>query len=79
MFSGRYKALVVDGRGASYLRTVCEYVHLNPVRARLVKAEHPLSAYRWSSYIEYLKAAWLRVDRVFGEMGIGRDDGLPLG
>ena len=32
LFSGRYKALVVDGRGNGYLRTVCDYVHLNPVR-----------------------------------------------
>ena len=74
LFSGRYKALVVDGSGDGYLGTVCEYVHLNPVRATLVKAEQPLSAYRWSSYVEYLKAprwrvGWLRVDQVFGEMG----------
>jgi putative transposase len=79
LFSGRYKALVVDGSGDGYLQTVCEYVHLNPVRAKLLKSEQPLSAYRWSSYVEYLKeprrrAAWLRVDRLFGEMGIGRDD-----
>ena len=79
LFSGRYKALVVDGSGDGYLRTVCEYVHLNPVRAKLVQAEQPLSAYRWSSYVEYLKRPqqrvnWLRADRVFGEMGISRDD-----
>ena len=30
LFSGRYKALVVDGSGTGYLRTVCDYVHLNP-------------------------------------------------
>jgi REP element-mobilizing transposase RayT len=33
VFSGRYKALIVDGSGNGYLRTVCDYVHLNPVRA----------------------------------------------
>ena len=38
LFSGRYKALVVDGSGNGYLRTVCEYVHLNPVRAYLYSA-----------------------------------------
>jgi REP element-mobilizing transposase RayT len=26
LFSGRYKALIVDGSGNGYLRTVCEYV-----------------------------------------------------
>src|SRR5580765_2137597 len=33
VFSGRYKALIVDGSGGGYLKTVCDYVHLNPVRA----------------------------------------------
>ena len=31
-FSGRYQALPVDGSGSGYLRTACDYVHLNPVR-----------------------------------------------
>ena len=78
LFSGRYKSLVVDGSGTGYLRTVCEYVHLNPVRAKLLTTEQPLRDYRWSSFEEYLKApsrraVWLRVDRVFGEMGIPKD------
>jgi hypothetical protein len=36
LFAGRYKSLLVDGAAAGYLRTVCDYVHLNPVRARLL-------------------------------------------
>jgi len=77
LFSGRYKALVVDGEG-DYLRTVCEYVHLNPVRAKLVAAEAALRSYRWSSFPAYLQTpkqrpAWLRVDRVLGESGIAKD------
>lgn len=77
LFSGRYKSLIVDGSGDGYLRTVCDYVHLNPVRAKLLRLEAGLEAYRWSSYPGYLKRArpsWLRVDRVLGELGIGRDD-----
>ena len=78
LFSGRYKALLVDGSGSGYLRTVCEYVHLNPVRAKLIGPELPLRRYPWSSYPDYLKRpgqrpAWLRVDRLFGEMGIPKD------
>jgi len=78
LFSGRYKALLVEGSGNGYLKTVCDYVHLNPARARLLRAEQALSAYRWSSYPEYLKAAgrrpgWLRVDRLLGEHGIPKD------
>ena len=75
LFSGRYKALIVDGSGNGYLHTVCDYVHLNPVRGKLIAPELPLRSYRWSSYAEYLKPAaqrpaWLRVDRLLGEMHI---------
>jgi len=78
LFSGRYKALVVDGSGKGYLRTVCDYVHLNPVRAKLLTAEQPLRAFPWSSYCDYLKKpgqrpGWLRVGRLFGEMRIAQD------
>jgi REP element-mobilizing transposase RayT len=77
LFSGRYKSLLVGGQGG-YLRTVCEYVHLNPVRASLLAEEESLRRYPWTSFPEYLKApsqrrAWLRVDRVLGECGIPKD------
>jgi hypothetical protein len=29
---------------------VCDYVHLNPARAKVLKPEQPLSAFGWSSY-----------------------------
>ncbi len=38
VFSGRYKAQLVEGSGNGYLRTACDYVHLNPVRAGLLRA-----------------------------------------
>jgi REP element-mobilizing transposase RayT len=78
LFSGRYKALLVDGSGNGYLKTVCDYVHLNPVRAHLILPEQPLQAYSWSSYGYYLqeparRPLWLRVDRLLGEWGIPKD------
>lgn len=78
LFSGRYKALVVEGGGNGYLHTVCDYVHLNPARANLLALEQALRDYPWSRYGEYLqgpgrRAAWLRVDRLWGEMGIPQD------
>jgi putative transposase len=78
LFSGRYKALIVEGSGNGYLKTVCDYVHLNPVRAKLLRAEQSLREYRWSSWPEYLKGPgkrwpWLRVDRLLGEYGIPKD------
>jgi len=78
LFSGRYKSLIVDGSGSGYLRTVCEYVHLNPARTKLLRLEQALREYRWSSWPEYLRAPgkrpeWLRVDRVLGAAGIPKD------
>ncbi len=78
LFAGRYKALFVDGSGNGYLKTVCDYVHLNPARANVLAPEERLSSYAWSSFGAYLAAprkrpAWLRVDRVLGEHGIRRD------
>ena len=78
VFSGRYKSLIVDGSGTGYLKSVCDYVHLNPVRAELLRPRQRLEAYTWSSYGQYLKApgqraAWLRVDRLLGEWGIPKD------
>jgi REP element-mobilizing transposase RayT len=79
LFSGRYKSIVVDGSGNGYLKTVCDYVHLNPVRAGLLEPGQPLQAYQWSSYPGYLqppeeRPAWLRVDRLLGEWGVQRDN-----
>jgi putative transposase len=81
LFSGRYKALIVDGSGNGYLKTVCDYVHLNPVRSGLLGAEQPLQSYRWSSYGQYLagvnrRPRWLRVDRLLGEWRIPKDSAV---
>lgn len=80
LFGGRYKALLVDGREGEYLRRVCDYVHLNPVRAEMLGRNQALHSYRWSSYVFYLKApkkrpVWLRTDRLLGEHGLVADTG----
>jgi hypothetical protein len=78
LFSGRYKSLIVDGSGNGYLRTVCDYVHLNPVRVKLLRQERKLRDFAWSSWPEYLKPPeqhlrWVRVDRLLGELHIPKD------
>ena len=78
LFSGRYKTVLISGSGG-YLRTACNYVHLNPARARLVKANIPLSSFRWSSYPAYLgskgrRPPWLRTDRFLGELQLHADN-----
>ena len=77
LFGGRYKALLVDGRpGGTYLRRVCDYVHLNPVRAGMLGNKEKVHRFRWSSCTHYLttkkkRPAWLRTDRLMGEHGLG--------
>ena len=78
LFSGRYKSLIVDGSGDGYLKTVCDYVHLNPARAKLLRREAPLRDFSWSSWPAYLLAPskrplWSRTDRLLGEYGIPKD------
>jgi REP-associated tyrosine transposase len=78
LFAGRYKSLLVDERDPLYLRTVCDYVHLNPGRVGLIQEDQPLEDYRWSSYPSYLtnkrdRPQWLHCDRLLGEHGIDRD------
>jgi putative transposase len=79
VFSGRYKSLLVGGKGG-YLLTVCNYVHLNPVRAKLIPPESAVREYVWSSFAMFCsppsqRPSWLRVDRLFGECGIPEDSG----
>lgn len=77
VFSGRFKALLVEP-GGGYLKTACDYVHLNPVRAGLLGPDERLLRYPWSSFPWYLSSrkhrpGWVRVDRLLGEHGIGVD------
>jgi len=49
LYQDRYKAVLVQS--GSYLRRLVRYVHLNPVRARIVKRP---GDYHWSSYRAYI-------------------------
>ncbi len=54
LFQGRYKALPVDV--GDYFRAVSDYIHLNPVRAGVIKLEEsPLADYKWSSFCGYMR------------------------
>ena len=69
LFQGRYKALVLDPEDPSYFRTVSDYIHLNPARAKLLKGVSPrLEEYRWSSYPSLIgksrRPTWLETHRV---------------
>ncbi len=49
LFQGRYKSILVDKQG--YFLELSRYIHLNPVRAKLVKSPEE---YKWSSYKGYI-------------------------
>ena len=49
LFQGRYKSLLVDED--NYALTLSTYIHLNPIRAGIVKN---LNGYIWSSLLDYL-------------------------
>lgn len=49
LFQGRFKSIIVDGD--NYAIKLSTYIHLNPVRAGIVK--NP-KEYKWSSYIDYI-------------------------
>ena len=73
LFQGRFKSVLVEGE--SYLDRLTRYIHLNPVRARLVS--HP-GDYRWSSYREYVGLRkcppWLKVSATLGRFGGSRSE-----
>ena len=77
LFGSRYKSQLIDGRSRGYLCRTCDYVHLNPVRAKILEPGEHLESFRWSSYPAYrspkLRPSWLRVDRLFGEHGLIED------
>jgi putative transposase len=74
LFQGRYKAVVVDPEESGYFVTLSDYIHLNPVRARMISLQEQLFDYRWSSYRWYAARSgrpdWFEPDRVLGELGL---------
>jgi len=54
LFQGRYEASVIDGEEAGYFLAASTYIHLNPVRAGLIRETEPLQQYHWSSFPFYL-------------------------
>jgi REP element-mobilizing transposase RayT len=68
LFEGRFKALLIEAD--EYLKELSRYIHLNPVRAKLV--EKP-AAYKWSSYRAFIEKTkttdWLETRRVQGYFG----------
>ena len=75
LFGGRFKAFLVDQD--RYALALVRYIHLNPVRAGMVKT--PL-AYAYSSHRAYLgreALPWLTTDWVLGQFGTRNSAARP--
>ncbi|MCK4503473.1 MAG: transposase [Desulfuromonadales bacterium] len=48
LFQNRYKSIVCDGD--AYLMELVRYIHLNPVRAKMVPDMQALTSYRWCGH-----------------------------
>jgi putative transposase len=74
LFQGRYKAVIVDPKERGYSLALSDYIHLNPVRARLVGLNDRLVDYRWSSYPCYARLGgrpeWFTAERVLGALDL---------
>jgi putative transposase len=68
LFQGRYKAILVEKD--EYAKELSRYIHLNPVRAKMVEAPEE---YVWSSYQSYIgikkTPKWLFRDFILGYFG----------
>jgi len=68
LFQGRFGAQLVEEEG--YFQEVSRYIHLNPVRAKMV--DDP-ARYQWSSFPGYCRSTraldWMTYGRVLGEFG----------
>jgi len=70
LFQGRFKAILCDRE--SYLLELIRYLHLNPVRSKIVADP---AEYRWSSHKAYLQGdgrSWTAVDEVLPQWGNNR-------
>lgn len=68
LLEGRFKAHLIEEEG--YFLEVSRYIHLNPVRAKIVASPEE---YHWSSCPGYRRASrtldWVTYDQVLGEFG----------
>src|SRR5580704_3487055 len=75
LFQGRYKAILVDAD--NYLLYLVQYIHLNPIRAKMVS--HPEN-YRWSSHKAYLlgNIEWLTTSHVLSYFSQDNNKAISL-
>jgi REP element-mobilizing transposase RayT len=75
LFQNRYKSILCQEE--PYFRELVRYIHLNPLRAKLVETKKELDKYPYSGHsavVERVKRDWMQVDYVLGFFGKGKSD-----
>lgn len=70
LFQNRYKSILVEEE--PYLLELVRYIHLNPLRAGVVKRVVELEAYPWSGHsalVGQIPRPWQAVDEVLAQFG----------
>ena len=70
LFQNRYKSIVCEEE--PYLLELVRYIHLNPVRARIVKTVEDLGEYPYSGHAALMgktSGSWQSVEEVLGHFG----------
>lgn len=77
LFENRYKSILCDED--AYLLALVRYIHLNPLRARIVKTIEQLDSYPWSGHraiIGKAKYPWMDSEYVLAQFGSSRRKAL---
>jgi len=73
LFENRYKSILCDED--NYLLALIRYIHLNPVRAKIVTTLEQLDRYPWSGHravIGKTSQNWMDIDHTLSEFGTTR-------
>lgn len=76
LFQGRFKAILIDAD--EYLTQLSRYIHLNPVKAKIVDtpADYPWSSYRAFIGKEKKTPDWLEIKWVLSQFGSRKKDAI---
>jgi REP-associated tyrosine transposase len=77
LFENRYKSILCEEE--TYLLALVRYIHLNPIRTRILKSLEELDRYRWSGHraiIGKAKCPWMDIDTVLMRYGGRRENAI---
>lgn len=74
LFENRYKSILCDED--TYLLALVRYIHLNPIRAKIIQSLEELDRYKWSGHraimgkVDY---SWMDIETVLSQFGSSRN------